>query len=67
MPKKRRRLDVVCQNASCKLNNKKGKLNIIRAGKKLMAHKIICAQNVMFLLCEQKEHLCIIQNYPKRK
>ena len=34
MPKKRRRLDVVCQNASCKYNNQKGKLNIIRAGKK---------------------------------
>ena len=34
MPKKRRKLDVVCQNKKCKCCNKKGLKNIIRFGKK---------------------------------
>jgi len=34
MPKKRRKLDVICQNKECKFYNKKGLKNIIRFGKK---------------------------------
>ena len=34
MPKKRRRLDVFCQNHKCKMCNQKGQKNIIRFGKK---------------------------------
>ena len=34
MPKKRRKLDVICQNKKCKCYNKKGLKNIIRFGKK---------------------------------
>ena len=34
MPKKRRRLDVICQNKKCKCYNKKGLKNIVRNGKK---------------------------------
>lgn len=34
MPKKRRKLDVICQNEECKCCNKKGLKNIIRFGKK---------------------------------
>ncbi len=34
MPKKRRKLDVFCQNPKCKCFNKKGLKNIIRFGKK---------------------------------
>ncbi len=34
MPKKRRKLDVFCQNPECKCFNKKGLKNIVRNGKK---------------------------------
>ena len=34
MPKKRRKLDVVCSNKKCKCCNKKGLKNIVRNGKK---------------------------------
>lgn len=34
MPKKRRKLDVICQNKVCKCFNQKGLKNIIRNGKK---------------------------------
>ena len=34
MPKKRRKLDVICQNKKCKCYNKKGLKNIVRNGKK---------------------------------
>ena len=34
MPKKRRKLDVLCQNSKCRCFNKKGLKNIIRNGKK---------------------------------
>ena len=34
MPKKRRKLDVICQNKKCKNHYKKGLKNIIRFGKK---------------------------------
>lgn len=34
MPKKRRKLDVMCQNLKCKDRNKKGLKNIVRNGKK---------------------------------
>ena len=34
MPKKRRKLDVFCQNPECKNFNKKGLKNIVRNGKK---------------------------------
>ena len=34
MPKKRRKLDVVCQNKECKCYNKNGLKNIVRNGKK---------------------------------
>lgn len=34
MPKKRRKLDVVCQNPECKCYNKKDLKNIVRNGKK---------------------------------
>ena len=34
MPKKRRKLDVICQNPKCKDFNKKGLKNIVRNGKK---------------------------------
>jgi transposase-like protein len=34
MPKKRRKLDVVCQNPDCRCYNKKGLKNVIRFGKK---------------------------------
>ena len=34
MPKKRRRLDVFCQNPKCKCFNKKGLKNVVRNGKK---------------------------------
>lgn len=34
MPKKRRKLDVVCSNKECKCCNKKGLKNIVRNGKK---------------------------------
>lgn len=34
MPKKRRKLDVFCQNPKCKDHNKKGMKNIVRNGKK---------------------------------
>jgi len=34
MPKKRRKLDVFCQNQKCRCYNKKGFKNIIRFGKK---------------------------------
>lgn len=34
MPKKRRKLDVVCQNTKCKCFNKKDLKNIVRNGKK---------------------------------
>lgn len=34
MPKKRRKLDVICQNPKCRCYNKKGLKNIIRFGKK---------------------------------
>ena len=34
MPKKRRRLDVFCQNPTCKMFNQKCQKNIIRFGKK---------------------------------
>lgn len=35
MPKKRRKLDVFCQNPDCNCFNKKGLKNIVRNGKKL--------------------------------
>jgi len=35
MPKKRRKLDVFCQNVNCNCFNKKGLKNIVRNGKKL--------------------------------
>jgi transposase-like protein len=34
MPKKRRKLDVVCSNKKCRCHNKKGLRNIVRNGKK---------------------------------
>ena len=34
MPKKRMKLDVVCQNSDCRCRNKKGQNNIVRNGKK---------------------------------
>jgi transposase-like protein len=34
MPKKRRKLDVFCQNKNCRCYNKKGLKNIVRNGKK---------------------------------
>ena len=34
MPKKRRKLDVFCQNSDCKCSNKKGLKNIVRNGKR---------------------------------
>ena len=34
MPKKRRKLDVVCQNSKCRCFNKKGEKNIVRNGKR---------------------------------
>mgnify|MGYP001588887879 FL=1 len=34
MPKKRRKLDVFCQNQKCRCNNKKGLKNIVRNGKR---------------------------------
>ena len=34
MPKKRRKLDVVCQNKKCRCYNKRGLKNIVRNGKK---------------------------------
>ena len=34
MPKKRRKLDVFCQNQSCRCYNKKGLRNIVRNGKR---------------------------------
>lgn len=34
MPKKRRKLDVFCQNSKCKCYNKKGLKNIVRNGKR---------------------------------
>ena len=34
MPKKRRKLDVVCQNSKCRGFNKKGEKNIVRNGKR---------------------------------
>lgn len=34
MPKRRRKLDVVCSNKKCKCYNKKGLKNIVRNGKK---------------------------------
>src|SRR3989339_76255 len=34
MPKKRRKLDVFCQNSECRCYNKKGLKNIVRNGKR---------------------------------
>ena len=51
MPRKRRKLDVFCQNPKCKCYNKKGLKNIVRNGKRANgAQNYICKEcNVAFV------------------